>query len=136
MVAVIVLSITHSRKFRITNEKVLIDLTKLRCTAVHCEHNSDNHCCLSDVKIGGGERASSACETCCDSFKERSSNPTNKADAYRFPEDRVGVRCTATSCHYNSHGDCHANAVKIGNATAYRHCDTECHTFMKKCKNC
>lgn len=110
-------------------------MTKLRCSAVHCEYNSDNHCCLPGIKIGGGDEAKTSCETCCDSFRERSSQPTNRANTFNRPDDKLNVACSACSCMYNKSGACTADAVKIGNAAAYRHKDTECHTFCQK-KSC
>ncbi len=110
-------------------------MTRLQCSAVHCEFNDDNHCCLPGIKIGGGDKAHSSRETCCDSFRERSNQASNRSATFNRPDDKLNVSCSACKCKYNHAGACCADNVKIGNAAAYRHQDTECHTFCKN-KSC
>ncbi len=104
-------------------------MTKLQCSAVHCEYNSDSRCCRPDIQVDGGREAKVPHETRCASFRERSAMPTNRAETYCHPDNQLQVACTASSCEYNNKGECIAKAVQIGGATAYRSGDTECNTF-------
>ncbi len=104
-------------------------MTKLQCSAVHCEYNADSKCCRPDIQVDGGHEAKVPHETRCASFRERSQKATNRAESYCHPDNQLKVACTATKCEYNCHGDCVAKAIKIGGASAYCSSDTECNTF-------
>lgn len=106
-------------------------MTKLQCSAVHCEYNSNNRCCRPEIKVGGGREAKSSQQTCCDSFREKTGTMKNSA-SYCHPDNSLTVACTAMCCDYNQNGMCAAQAIKIGDVSACRSGETECHTFTCK----
>ncbi len=110
-------------------------MTKLQCSAVHCEYNSDNRCCRPDIEVGGGQKAQTPHETCCNSFRERKTGSMNKA-SFCHPDEQLKVMCSALLCEYNDRGNCAAKAIKIGNHESCRIAETECHTFSKGCEHC
>lgn len=111
-------------------------MTKLRCSAVHCEYNNDQYCCLPNIQVGGGCDAKTSGDTCCDSFRERKASGTNCASPYCHPDTQLKVDCTAMKCRYNHDGTCHANAIHINGASAMKRRETACDTFACHSKNC
>ena len=119
--------------------KVWLIMTKLHCSAIHCEYNQHSQCCRADIRVDGGRDAKVPHETRCASFREKSDKTTNCASSCANPNSTVKVACTASSCAYNCKGECSAKNVQIGGSGAYTSADTECNTFSNggPCKtNC
>jgi len=112
--------------------EVYFVMTNLRCNVIHCEYNNDNHCCRHDIQVSGGREATSSVQTCCESFRERSSNASNCASSHcRHPKTKLQIGCNAVSCRFNSAGICSAETVDISGTTARKTGDTECRTFVR-----
>ena len=102
-------------------------MPELRCTVQTCVHNKQFVCDLDKIEVAG-EEARTARETCCDSFRERTSESySNVADSQ--PSEMTGIYCKATECEYNHDCDCHAGRISVEGSNAC-HCEnTECATF-------
>lgn len=102
-------------------------MPELRCTVQTCVHNKQFLCDLDKIEVAG-EEARTARETCCDSFRERTSESySNVADSQ--PSEMTGIYCKATECGYNHDCDCHAGRISVEGSNAC-HCEnTECATF-------
>ena len=104
-------------------------MPQISCSAHTCVHNSDSKCCLSDVRIGGSD-AKRSCQTCCDSFREKTEGFTNAANSScACPDSHID--CAAQKCVFNVEGGCESDRIDVEGAGACDCRDTECATFRK-----
>lgn len=104
-------------------------MAELKCAATNCSYNVEHCCSKGDIMVGGSQ-AEKRCDTCCESFVDRSK------DTYKSALDHacrtISIDCEACNCSYNSGYKCHAAKVDIGGAGACNCGDTECDTFHMK----
>ena len=91
-------------------------MPELRCTVQTCLHNKDFYCAL-DGSVAGGGSATTAEQTCCDSFEERRggdtySNVTGEASP------KSDIDCKAVECRYNEDWQCHAGKISVEGSNA------------------
>ncbi|MEI3339440.1 MAG: DUF1540 domain-containing protein [Eubacterium sp.] len=104
-------------------------MTQLDCTVTSCMYNKDNYCSKGDITVGGSN-ATTANETCCESFRERGSSMSNTVG---HPSSTIDVDCEATKCVYNEKCKCHAGHIGIGGGSNVCDCkETECASFCCK----
>lgn len=96
-----------------------------------CVYNKDALCSKGDITIGG-ENARIADETCCKSFRERTSEDYSSAEGCGCKT--INVDCEARECIYNENCKCDAAKIGIGGVSATQCQDTMCGTFDCKCK--
>lgn len=101
----------------------------LVCAAQKCVYNDGMYCSKGDIKVGG-ESASTPQETCCASFKERTSEGAKSSMG--TPSQHIDVDCEAYRCKYNEDCKCHADKIGITGAAACQCEQTECGTFDKQ----
>ena len=87
-------------------------MPQISCSAHTCVHNAESKCCLQDVRVGGSD-AKKACQTCCDSFREKTEGFANAA-------------CASCAC-----SDSHVDRINVEGVGACNCNDTECKTFKK-----
>lgn len=104
-------------------------MPELKCTVQTCVHNKQFLCDLDKIQVGG-EKAKTACDTCCDSFQERKgegySNVTGNAS------ELTNILCEAKDCMYNKDCKCHAGKISVEGSCASKAKNTECATFQYK----
>ncbi|MDD3278571.1 MAG: DUF1540 domain-containing protein [Lachnospiraceae bacterium] len=103
----------------------------LSCSAVTCVYNQDELCSKGDIKVGGSD-ARDADQTCCESFKERSSSSMSNSQGCGCTT--IGVDCKAQECEFNEQCKCKAGAINIGGQNACQCQETRCSTFHCDCK--
>lgn len=113
-------------------------MPELKCTVQTCAHNRNSYCGLERIQVGGNG-ASRAEETCCDSFQEKSAGVSNRAasaGAYTASAGMAGtasacscVDCKAVQCQYNDNCQCTAGKISVEGSGACRSSQTECATF-------
>lgn len=87
------------------------------------------YCSKGDIKVGG-EEANTSEETCCASFKERTSESAKSSMG--TPSLKIDVACEACECSYNKDYICDAEKIDIAGVTAHDCEQTECNTFINK----
>ncbi|MBP3664296.1 MAG: DUF1540 domain-containing protein [Tyzzerella sp.] len=104
-------------------------MPELKCTVQTCVHNKQFLCDLDKIQVGG-KQATTARETCCDSFKER------KGDSYSnitgSASEVTKIDCKAKECMYNKECECHAGKISVEGSNACKAESTECATFHCK----
>lgn len=98
----------------------------LSCSAVRCVYNDDKYCSKGDIHVAG-DHAQEACETCCESFRERKDTETKNSAG--TASSHIAVECSACNCRYNDDRECHAERIGISGANACQCSQTECGTF-------
>lgn len=101
----------------------------LSCSAVTCVYNKDELCSKGDIQVGGNN-ATTADETCCASFKERTSSDSSNAEGCGCKT--IAVDCEAQKCMYNENCKCDAAKIGIGGSSACKCDETMCGTFTCK----
>lgn len=104
-------------------------MPNLVCSAQSCVYNNAMYCSKGDIKVGG-EQAKVCQDTCCESFRERTSESAK--NSMGSPSARADIKCQAEHCRYNDNCVCHAEQVDIAGAGACRCEQTECTTFSDK----
>lgn len=98
----------------------------LSCSAVTCVYNKDELCCKGDITVGG-ENAKTSGETCCESFRERTSDDYSNSEGCGCKT--IAVNCEACHCIYNEDHKCDAAKIGIGGSSACSCQETMCGTF-------
>ena len=106
-------------------------MTQLNCSVQTCMHNSECKCDLDQIRVNG-DRATTARETCCDSFRERTGND-GKNRMGTVADLLTDVECKAKGCMYNDHCQCKAGKISIEGSRADRAEKTECAAFECSC---
>lgn len=102
----------------------------LSCSAITCVYNKDELCSKGDISVGG-QSAQTPDETCCESFRERTSSDASNSEGCGCKT--IAVDCEATKCIYNENCKCDAAKIGIGGASAATPEDTKCGTFRCDC---
>ena len=105
-------------------------MPELRCTVQTCLHNKDFYCALDGIVVGGSN-ATTAEQTCCDSFEERKGDSYSNVTGEASPKCKID--CKATDCMYNEQCQCHAGKISVEGSSACRCGQTECATFKCEC---
>lgn len=103
----------------------------LSCSAITCVYNKDELCSKGDITVGGSN-AKTSDETCCESFKERTSQDYSNSEGKGCKT--IKVDCEAQECVYNDNCKCGAAKIGIGGSSACRCEETKCGTFQCTCK--
>lgn len=101
--------------------------SNLECGVIHCSSNCDNHCCRSEIHVGGTQ-AHKSDDTCCSSFTNIPEGTTNNV-GYKNPNESLSISCDAVNCVYNESGKCDADAISVTGTSATDTHSTECATF-------
>lgn len=101
----------------------------LSCSAVTCVYNKDELCSKGDIKVGGSN-AKHPDQTCCESFKERTSDSASSSEGCGCTT--IGIDCEAQECIFNEKCKCVAGAIHVAGNEACRCEETCCSTF--RCK--
>ena len=102
-------------------------MPSLSCDAIHCAHNKNNCCCLSNIKVKGA-KAKTSDKTCCESFIEQQGTMNLNESTCA----NLSIDCEAQHCTYNEDCVCHADRVDIVGNNACCCTGTECGTFVKE----
>lgn len=105
-------------------------MTRVRCQAETCSHNSSGTCYANGISVLGG-MANKKADTSCSSFLEKGvySSLTNNT-ATGGDCDRIA--CSVMSCIYQKNGGCNAESIEVGGQSASTYCETECNTFRAR----
>lgn len=104
-------------------------MAMLTCGVATCSYNQDCYCCKGDIMVGG--KGAHDCDgTCCDSFRNQSTD--HFKSAVEHPSKIISIDCEASNCVYNANYKCHAQNVKIGGCSACDCKETSCATFKEK----
>lgn len=104
-------------------------MAELGCGAVSCTYNKNSCCCKGDIMVGG-KHADTSDATCCESFRERSTDAFTSAISH--PSQTISIDCEAVKCMYNADYRCKAEHVDIKGGKAQTSKDTVCATFREK----
>lgn len=99
----------------------------LKCTVQTCVHNKQFLCSLDKIQVGGQD-ATTARETCCDSFQERKGDSYSN-DVNGYVNEVTDIDCKAKECMYNENCKCHAGKISVEGSNACKCESTECATF-------
>ena len=105
-------------------------MTELKCSVTSCGSNKQQMCTLHSINVDG---ATAHCkdDTCCHSFHDRSSAPTNSMDS-GTPSMETEVRCQAIDCQYNDAKACNASYIYVQGSGTNHSNDTRCDTFKPR----
>lgn len=106
-------------------------MTYLKCSATTCIYNKDELCSKGDINVMGSEARQSD-ETCCGSFRERTTSSATNAMTEGTGKKEILIDCKAHNCTYNEHCKCTAGSIGISGPGAKDTQDTKCSTF--RCK--
>ena len=102
-------------------------MPSLVCSAQSCVYNNGMYCSKGDIKVGG-DNAETSEETCCTSFRARTSEGAKSSMG--TPSQKIEVACEACECMYNKDCVCDADKIGISGASACKCEQTECSTFQ------
>ncbi len=106
-------------------------MTYLKCSATTCIYNKNELCSKGDINVLGSDASTSA-DTCCGSFRERTSDTASNSCAEGCGKKEIQVACQACNCSYNNACKCTAGTIGIGGQGAKKSCDTTCDTFTRR----
>lgn len=104
-------------------------MASLVCDVCNCAYNNACYCSKGDIMVGG-KHARQEADTCCDSFRETTSE-TYKS-AMDHPSTTIHIDCEADKCMYNSNFKCYADNVTIKGNGAHHSAETLCATFKER----
>ena len=103
-------------------------MAELGCGVKNCVYNKEERCCKGDIMVGG-RRASREEDTCCESFRDRSTDSfTNSMEK---PHKNISIDCEVENCKYNHSLRCVAERVDIRGNGAKNSSGTLCATFTE-----
>lgn len=108
-------------------------MTILNCSATTCIYNENSLCSRGEIEVMG-DQAHQPAETCCGSFRDRSSGSAQNSTSGHCGCEKINIDCKAQECTYNEHCKCTAAAIDIDGPNASQCQDTKCGTFSCKCK--
>lgn len=106
-------------------------MAELKCAVESCTYNKDRYCSKGDIMVGG-KHASSANDTCCESFAQRREGHDAYTSALSHPSKTISIDCEAVKCMYNSNYKCVAEHVDIKGSGAGVCKETACATFQER----
>ena len=74
-------------------------MTILKCSAMTCVYNKEQLCSKGDIDVTG-ENATSANETSCGSFRERTGSSMKDSYTDDCGCDKIQIDCKAHNCTY------------------------------------
>ena len=83
-------------------------MTILKCSAMTCVYNKEQLCSKGDIDVTG-ENATSANETSCGSFRERTGSSMKDSYTDDCGCDKIQIDCKAHNCTYNDNCKCTAS---------------------------
>ena len=101
-------------------------MPELKCTVLNCMHNQNYYCNLDKISVGGN-KATKAEDTCCDSFEEKKSGTYSNSTMEASP--CCSIDCKAVECCYNDSCKCQAGKISVEGGNACSCEGTECATF-------
>ena len=125
-------------------------MTILKCSAMTCVYNKEQLCSKGDIDVTG-ENATSANETSCGSFRERTGGSmkgsyTDGCGCDKIQEgsvtnsftngcgcEKIQIDCKAHNCTYNDSCKCTASSIQVDGSNAHASSDTRCDTFQCHC---
>ena len=125
-------SVTFDHCGRINTDQGGKIMTTLKCSATTCMYNKEQLCSKGDIDVTG-ENATTANETSCGSFRERSGNSVTNSYASGCGCEKIQIDCKAHNCTYNSDCKCTASSIHVDGSSAHDASDTKCNTFQCSC---
>jgi hypothetical protein len=107
-------------------------MTILKCSAMTCVYNKEQLCSKGDIDVTG-ENATSANETSCGSFRERTGSSMKDSYTDDCGCDKIQIDCKAHNCTYNDNCKCTASSIQVDGSNAHASSDTRCDTFQCHC---
>ena len=107
-------------------------MTILKCSAMTCVYNKEQLCSKGDIDVTG-ENATSANETSCGSFRERTGSSMKDSYTDDCGCDKMQIDCKAHNCTYNDNCKCTASSIQVDGSNAHASSDTRCDTFQCHC---
>ena len=107
-------------------------MTILKCSAMTCVYNKEQLCSKGDIDVTG-ENATSANETSCGSFRERTGSSMKDSYTDDCGCDKIQIDCKAHNCTYNDNCKCTASSIQVDGSNAHASSDTSCDTFPCHC---
>lgn len=107
-------------------------MTILKCSAMTCVYNKEQLCSKGDIDVTG-ENATSANETSCGSFRERTGGSMKDSYTDGCGCDKIQIDCKAHNCTYNDSCKCTASSIQVDGSNAHVSSDTRCDTFQCHC---
>ena len=107
-------------------------MTILKCSAMTCVYNKEQLCSKGDIDVTG-ENATSANETSCGSFRERTGSSMKGSYTDDCGCDKIQIDCKAHNCTYNDNCKCTASSIQVDGSNAHASSDTRCDTFQCHC---
>ena len=104
-------------------------MTILKCSAMTCVYNKEQLCSKGDIDVTG-ENATSANETSCGSFRERTGSSMKDSYTDDCGCDKIQIDCKAHNCTYNDNCKCTASSIQVDGSNAHASSDTRCDTLV------
>ena len=98
-------------------------MTILKCSAMTCVYNKEQLCSKGDIDVTG-ENATSANETSCGSFRERTGSSMKDSYTDDCGCDKIQIDCKAHNCTYNDNCKCTASSIQVDGSNAHASSDT------------
>ena len=93
-------------------------MTILKCSAMTCVYNKEQLCSKGDIDVTG-ENATSANETSCGSFRERTDSSMKDSYTDGCGCDKIQIDCKAHNCTYNDNCKCTASSIQVDGSNAH-----------------
>ena len=93
-------------------------MTILKCSAMTCVYNKEQLCSKGDIDVTG-ENATSANETSCGSFRERTGSSMKDSYTDGCGCDKIQIDCKAHNCTYNDSCKCTASSIQVDGSNAH-----------------
>ena len=93
-------------------------MTILKCSAMTCVYNKEQLCSKGDIDVTG-ENATSANETSCGSFRERTGSSMKDSYTDDCGCDKIQIDCKAHNCTYNDNCKCTASSIQVDGSNAH-----------------
>lgn len=106
-------------------------MTILKCAATTCVYNKDLLCSKGEIDVMG-EDAHNPKDTCCGSFREKSSSGMTNSYSSKCGCTEIRIDCQARNCLYNENKKCTAGSIYVGGSQASNSAETTCDTFKAK----
>lgn len=103
----------------------------LDCSVKTCYHNSENKCCLNNIKVEG-RSADYSDDTACGSYRQKCGCEASNSNGEESPKKALNVECMAVKCEFNENHKCTAEHIGIAGSHADTMDDTECASFVCK----
>lgn len=108
-------------------------MTNLNCSVSNCANYDNSLCGLNSIQVNtcSVNEATHRDETFCKSYSEKVGAPTNFVSS-SSPMPETEIRCTASTCYYNSSASCTAPSITVQGDGKTDPKETRCSTFRAK----